>query len=437
MSTTDPDQNRVYAAEDTLEQWLRVAATDGTVTIDDTTYRPETHAKFADVDDAAAYVDQVMSHLCATGATFDGREQHPVTVRVRRGHKRAVYEHATSTIAIPDRDHGGAWALNELTVLHEIAHHLAPARAHHGPEFRYTFVRLLESVGKTETAELLWYAYRLQGLGDNDTATDASMRVAARIGKLLRQSEGASTEAERDAFLARAQQIATTHSIALAAARATHRDSEKRARPEFRTLRTGFAGEKGLRLRVLLAIRLCNINDAHSFISHDQTRVTLLGYGEDLDLIEAMYASLIVQMHRDTAAYLAATPPSSRDERWDDKTWKWKPVATITAKLAFQEGFIRSVVDRLRAAKQAALDDALDNDTDNAAGTALVLRDKQLEVHDFVEYQKRQLGIRGTWRHSRSYAEDAPEAAREGRLAGRSADVGTGPRRIDTKEHTA
>ena len=59
-----------------------------------------------------------------------GRSRCALTVRARRGVTAAHYENAAGagTIAVPDR-RPADWAMRELVVLHEVAHHLQPGRA--------------------------------------------------------------------------------------------------------------------------------------------------------------------------------------------------------------------------------------------------------------------------------------------------------------------
>lgn len=77
-------------------------------------------------------------------------------VRQRRGAKYAHYDPAPPTIAIP-LDHTG-WALRELVVLHELAHHLDDDRRHHaghGPEFCSRYLELVDSLIGVEAGFLL------------------------------------------------------------------------------------------------------------------------------------------------------------------------------------------------------------------------------------------------------------------------------------------
>jgi putative metallohydrolase (TIGR04338 family) len=88
----------------------------------------------------------------------------PLTVRARRGVTAAHYERFDegATIAVPDRR--STWALRELVVLHEIAHHLSDAEPPHGPEFITTFCRLAEAVMGPEVAHVLRVVYAKEGV---------------------------------------------------------------------------------------------------------------------------------------------------------------------------------------------------------------------------------------------------------------------------------
>ena len=82
----------------------------------------------------------------------------------RRGIAAAHYERSDdgATIAVPDRL--TTWALRELVVLHEIAHHLCAAEPPHGPEFVWTFCDLAEAVMGPEVAHVFRVVYSKEGV---------------------------------------------------------------------------------------------------------------------------------------------------------------------------------------------------------------------------------------------------------------------------------
>ncbi len=113
-------------------------------------------ARFGSVDSVQAYVDRVLG-------------PGEVRVRARAGATGAHYERGADrrpTVAVPaGRD--GAWALRELVVLHELAHHGAPsdaAAAAHGPEFTAAFVDLAARVMGPEAGLALRIVYAESGV---------------------------------------------------------------------------------------------------------------------------------------------------------------------------------------------------------------------------------------------------------------------------------
>jgi len=89
----------------------------------------------------------------------------PLAVRTRRGVTAAHYENrdGNGTIAVPDRA-GADWAMRELVVLHEVAHHLCDSgSAAHGPEFVATYCDLTSLVMGAEVGHVLRVVYAKEG----------------------------------------------------------------------------------------------------------------------------------------------------------------------------------------------------------------------------------------------------------------------------------
>jgi putative metallohydrolase (TIGR04338 family) len=87
-----------------------------------------------------------------------------LTVRARRGATAAHYENSDGAAAIAVPDRRATWALRELVVLHEMAHHLSDAEPPHGPEFVATFCELAEAVMGPEVAHVLRVVYAKEGV---------------------------------------------------------------------------------------------------------------------------------------------------------------------------------------------------------------------------------------------------------------------------------
>lgn len=430
------DTTAVYAAEDLLASWLDAASRAPgqplRIRVGEQTeeWEPETEPRFSAPEHVQPYVEKVLARLREAGSTYPGadgedRAALDVVVRARRGATRAHYERRAGTagvIAIAPRERGGAWALRGAVVLHEVAHHLC-ADDTHGPAFRRTFLRLLEDLGLSVTAELLHAAYRQMGL---DTGVDGEDRTLLRIGRLLRQAERSTNLAERDAYLTKAQTLATRHQIALAVARASAAGEERREEPAWETVPVGESGKRSLARYVRLMLEIARANDVKVAIYTDNTRVTLYGFGSDIAIVKALYASLVTQMVVDGDDHLRSGAHRGDTRRlWDARrrVWVERPVHGSTARAAFYEAWAEHVGQRLRAARrQAREDDA--TTPERAASTELALRAKEVEVVDYFGRMQRDHGIRGTWRGAARAANAAPTSSAAGTRAAARARLG-------------
>ncbi|WP_072846980.1 DUF2786 domain-containing protein [Rhodococcus tukisamuensis] len=242
----------------------------------------------------------------------------------------------------------------------------------------------------------------------------SSEKMLARIGGLLRQAESTTNPHEAQAFMEAAQRLATVTSIDLAVARAHTSRREQRVSPVQRAIRIGETGRKGLRTYVHLFVSIAAANDVQCDVAHNSTQVFAYGFGTDIDACEALYAGLLVQMVRASDAFLASGAH--------------RPVAGVTARLNFQLAFAARIGERLATAKAAAEADAV-RDTPpgeggQPTGTALVLRDKQVELADFYAQTS---SARGSWRGARATAGHSSKARHAGDRAGRVARLGQAP----------
>ena len=170
MSVRDTQRSRVYAAEQFVRTLFDRAAQHNSRTIDffgeAITLPPE--GRFASVHSIQRYVDDVLA-LAAVAGMRPGAG--PVRVRARRAATAAHYEGVASqdtakmaVIAVPERL-SVDWALRELVVLHEVAHHLCdPDAAAHGPEFVATFCALAAAVMGPEAGHVLRVVYAKEGV---------------------------------------------------------------------------------------------------------------------------------------------------------------------------------------------------------------------------------------------------------------------------------
>jgi hypothetical protein len=231
-------------------------------------------------------------------------------------------------------------------------------------------------------------------------------KMLARIAALLRQAEGTDNAHEAEAFMAAAQRLATATSIDLAVAR-SHADKRTPAQtPVQRTVTVGEAGTRGLRTYVQLFVVIASANDVRCDVASNSTFVYAYGFAEDIDATHALYASLVVQMVRASDTYISSGAH--------------RPTPTITARLNFQLAFGGRIGQRLVEAREQTQREAK-KDRRRPPGTAIALRDKELELRDYYRGASK---ARGTWQANRASAGYSSSARRAGDRAGRRARLG-------------
>jgi hypothetical protein len=231
-------------------------------------------------------------------------------------------------------------------------------------------------------------------------------KMLARIAALLRQAENTDNPHEAEAFMSAAQRLATTTSIDLAVARAHAATRSPAQVPIQRTVTIGEAGSKGLRTYVQLFVAIAMANDVKCDVASNSTFVYAYGFTEDIDATYSLYASLVVQMVKASDAYVA--------------TGEHRPTPTITARLNFHLAFGSRVGQRLGEAREEARQ-AATTGRDQRPGTAIALRNKDLELKSFYREASK---ARGTWRATSASAGYSSAARRAGDRAGRRARLG-------------
>ncbi|PYE20265.1 putative metallohydrolase (TIGR04338 family) [Williamsia limnetica] len=168
MTERDSQRSALYAAERLVHNvFERASAGSGALTIAGTSMTLPPEARFGSVDSVRTYVDRVLA-MTTVAAQFP-RAQVPVTVRTRRGQRQAHYEYnpagGAGVIAVPVAD--DRWAMRELVVLHELAHHLSPGSAtdKHGPLFAGTLIDLVGLVLGPEAALVYRITFGDSGIG--------------------------------------------------------------------------------------------------------------------------------------------------------------------------------------------------------------------------------------------------------------------------------
>lgn len=162
MSDRDTQRAKVYAAETFVRTMFDRAAERGSRTVEffgaGITLPPE--GRFGSVSAVQRYVDDVFA-LPAVRHRWPALG--PPTVRARRGLTAAHYENRSgaAVIAVPDR---ADWAMRELVVLHELAHHLSDTTPPHGSAFVETLCTLTELVMGPEVGHVLRVVYAKEGV---------------------------------------------------------------------------------------------------------------------------------------------------------------------------------------------------------------------------------------------------------------------------------
>src|ERR1700738_3496040 len=234
-------------------------------------------------------------------------------------------------------------------------------------------------------------------------------KMLARIAALLRQAEGTDNSHEADAFMSAAQRLATAASIDLAVARSHASNRSPAQTPTQRTSTIGAAGARGLRTYVQLFVLIASANDVRCDIASNSTFLYAYGFAEDIDATHALYASCVVQMVRASDFSLSSGAH--------------RPTPTITARLNFQLAFGARIGQRLSEAREQTQREAK-NDRRRPPGTAIALRDKEIELRDYYRTASK---ARGTWQASRASAGYSSAARRAGDRAGKRARLGSGP----------
>ena len=235
------------------------------------------------------------------------------------------------------------------------------------------------------------------------------------IAKLLAKAERTDHPAEAETFMARAQTLAGRHSIDLAVARSHSAKSEAREAITEVTIVTGKPGTRGLAQYVRLLAGVSFANDLRPFISHDQSKVFLIGFPSDIEVVTALYGSLVIQMVRASESYLRS------DERRNTVVTVWserhrgyikRPLHGSTARRDFMQGYAERIGERLRLALTGPHTGSTSRDNRTSRSlvtTAIALREKARELDSYVTAYQKRMRIRGTWRGDRT---------RDGRHAG-------------------
>ena len=158
----DSQRGAVYDAEGLVRAMFDRADERGlrTVEILGSTITLPVERKFGSAASVQDYCDRALALNWVRGTW--PRARVSVTVRPRAGNTAAHYER--DTIAVPE-DRAGRWALRELVVLHELAHHLGDGDGPpHGGAFVERYLALVDGVIGPEAAFVLRATYLASGV---------------------------------------------------------------------------------------------------------------------------------------------------------------------------------------------------------------------------------------------------------------------------------
>lgn len=252
------------------------------------------------------------------------------------------------------------------------------------------------------------------------------MPTIETVAALLAKAERTDNADEADAYLAKAQHLATLHAIDLAALAAAARTGTKATTPVQRTIRIGEARRHANSHLVALFSAIARPNDVLIDVARNSTYVIAYGLPDDVDTCESIWLACAPRMIESANAWM-------RSKRWRHDTapayqpgvgYVEVPLTARSAKATFMIAFIQRVGDRLSHARQEAIDEVDATAVAPAVaaddgGAALVLVAKADHVRTF--YQEAS-NARGSWRgYSGSYAGSDSSSAKAGDAAGRAA----------------
>lgn len=210
---------------------------------------------------------------------------------------------------------------------------------------------------------------------------------------LLAKAESTQFEEERNALLAKAQELITRYGIEDAQLRMAGR------RDETVQMKTIYMSGSYAKSHVLLACAISREVGCRVYFTPGKKpiKMTMAGFAEDLSMFEVLFTSLLMQVTRDRNTWAA----QDRAER------------RFAAQRSFILGFATTVSARLAEARRRAEEEAVVRTT----GVELALRTRDTELDDFMEAQ----GVKP----GRRPANVQRQGVLAGQAAGRVADIGS------------
>ncbi|MFE4681600.1 DUF2786 domain-containing protein [Streptomyces sp. NPDC056721] len=271
-----------------------------------------------------------------------------------------------------------------------------------------------------------------------------SDKMLDKLAKILNQAENASTDEEAALFMKKAQALATLTSIDLAVARQHTAKNELREQPAHKMISIGQARKLNNARLVNLFMAIADANDVRINIASNSTYVIAFGMPSDVEVVEALYASLLFQMVESANAWLKTGEYKKEEVRGKKRVWDaywgewdhvtvWRPMDGRVARANFYDAFTGRISARLLEAREEALEAAKQKsysvpstgvdgqEYEIEVSAALVLFDKKKEVSDYFNAKST---AKGTWKGASRTARSG-SARDAGDSAGRSARLGS------------
>lgn len=300
------------------------------------------------------------------------------------------------------------------------------------------------------------------------------------VAKLLAKAENAGTPEEAETFMAGAQRLASQNGIDLALARMHQAKKEKREEPEERRIQVNPYTRKHNRKHFIkLAMHIADVNDVEYLIGGRDHTLLAVGFPSDLDVVEAMYIHLSVQMVAQCDAALKAganravkrvpkqtwedipederdwggwrfgdggygyndSPEYPRSKSYDPPSRKLVPVRDAYGEIVYEErsvaltdgrvfrqdfyeAFASRIHSKLWGAKRQAMKDA-GVEVDGSNSTSLAILDKKAEVRKADEERRAKIVHLSAWEDQKRDKYDRTGAGREhGRKAAEATSLG-------------
>ena len=226
-----------------------------------------------------------------------------------------------------------------------------------------------------------------------------SSDIARKVRALLDRAERTPFPAEAEAATRKALELMAAHHISEAmvgASAAGHGEA-----PALRAVHLERSPYIAVRMSLLTGIaRALGVSSVYS-VSSSGRRVDLIGFPADLDAVELLYSSLLLQA---TVAVAAEPTPAS--------------LSTVEWRRGFLAGFAERVAERLRDAVAAASSAADGPTPAGMASVAVVLADRDARIEAEIQRRYPHLG------RGRPPSRVSAAALASGTAAGSRADLG-------------